>query len=126
MNELTCKLENDGTRATVTFRPIQPVALKLDVSGVEEALKSLGGLRATMTPEVPKSLTLEKIVPAVTNPAWVVEPDAMMGNALLHVRDPRYGWLHFLIPKDEARKLAGALLAQADAPPPGRQDGKPN
>jgi len=71
-------------------------------------------------------LTLVKIVPAVTNPAWVVEPDAMMGNALLHVRDPRYGWLHFLIPKDEARKLAGALLAQADAPPPGRQDGKPN
>jgi hypothetical protein len=42
----------------------------------------------------------------------------MLGNSLLHIRDPRYGWLHYWIPKGEAAKLAKALQAQVDAPPP--------
>jgi hypothetical protein len=79
-----------------------------------------------MRPEISKTFALGQVVGAVSNPAWVTEPDAMLGNTLLHIRDPRFGWLHYLIPKEEARKLAGLLQAQADAEPPGQQRDKLN
>ena len=47
----------------------------------------------------------------------LTEPEMMLGNSVLHIRDPRYGWLHYVLSRKSARKLAGLLAAQADAPP---------
>lgn len=120
------KLDDDLRTVTVTFPTDPPVALKLDAQHVEEILENLGELRANMKPEIPHDLAGRRKFKAIPDPRWVTKPDAMIGNSLLHIRDPRFGWLHYLIPRDEARKLAGFLQTQADAPPPGQSQGKPH
>jgi len=119
-------LANDFKTVTVTFPTDPPVALKLDLSVIEDMLKNLGRFRGQMQPEVPKQYAMGQKVEAIHDPAWVTEPDALMGNSLLHVRDPRYGWLHYLLPREEARKLATFLQRQVDSPPPGQSQRKPN
>jgi hypothetical protein len=119
------KLEDDYKTLTATFPTEPPVALRLDVAAVEDLLKHLGEFRALMRPEVqPKLLTGTK-AEAIVDTAWVTEPEMLMGASLLHLRDKRYGWLHYLIPRAEAQKLGDALQKQAAAPPPG-PTGKPN
>src|SRR5712671_5845130 len=115
------KLEDDYK--SVTFKlPIQPpVSVNFNLATVEEILKNLGEFRCAMKPEIPTTFAMGQKISAVPDPAWVTEPDAMMGNTILHIRDPRYGWLHYMIPREEARKLASTLQAQVDAPPPGPQ-----
>lgn len=120
------KLNDDLKTVTLTFPTNPPVALRLDVSQVEDVLKNLGEFRASMAPEVPQTYAMGQKVGAVSNPAWVTEPDLMVGDSLLHIRDPRYGWLHYLIPREEARKLATFLQNQVEAEPPGTRQGKPN
>ena len=72
-------------------------------------LKELGELRWDMDPEVPDSYELAKDEEPVADPVWETAPDASNENALLHICDPRFGWLHYALPKEEAQKLAGFL-----------------
>jgi hypothetical protein len=109
------KLEDDKRNVTATFRGYSST-LRLDVPGVEDLLTNLGIVRGSMLPEIPKFFKLGQRVTAVNDPAWVTEPDTE-GNTLLHIRDPRYGWLHYLIPKEEARKLANYIQNQVSSPP---------
>jgi hypothetical protein len=120
------KLENSLETLTITFPSTPPVAIQWKAPMVDEHLQKLGKLRAGMRPEIPKTFAPGQLVGAVSDPAWVTEPDAMLGRTLLHIRDPRFGWLHYLIPKEKARKLAGLLQAQADAEPPGQRGDKLN
>jgi hypothetical protein len=120
------KLDNDDKTISITFSTNPFVQLKLNVGEVEEMLKNLGRFRAMMKPEIATQFPPGQKVEAVSDPSWLTEIDAMAGSTLLHLRDPRYGWLHYLIPADEARKLAGFLQARADAPAPGQPEGKPN
>jgi hypothetical protein len=117
------KLEDDYKFVTLSLPTNPPAAIKMDVAGVEDVLKNLGEFRGAMKPEIPKTFVMGQKVAAVPDPIWVTEPDLMLGNSILHIRDPRYGWLHYLLPKEEARKLASFLQAQADTPPP---EPKPN
>jgi hypothetical protein len=41
-----------------------------------------------------------------------------MENSLLHIRDARFGWLHYAIPRAEARKLAEFPHKPVNAPSP--------
>jgi hypothetical protein len=111
-------LDDDRKTVTITFPTNPPVALKLDARAVDDVLNNLGAFRAAMTPEVPRDHSLGQRVAAVPNPLWQTEPEMMLGDSLLHLRDPRFGWLDYMIPREEARKLAGFLLRQADNPPP--------
>lgn len=120
------KLNDDLDTVTVTFPTEPPATLKLDAQGVEEILSNLGEFRALMKPEIPRDYALGQKSEAIPDPKWVTEPDALMGNSLLHIRDPRFGWLHYLIPKAAAQKLAEFLQNQITAPPPGQRPGKPN
>jgi hypothetical protein len=114
------KMDDDLKTVTVTFPTEPPVSLTLDVAAIEEMLKFLGIFRAGLAPEIPMWFALGQTVEAIPDPAWITEADAMLGNSLLHIRDPRYGWLHYMIPRAEARKLAGYLQMQVDTPPPGQ------
>lgn len=108
------KLEDDYKTVTVTFPTEPPIALKLDAAAVDDLLRNLGVFRGAMKPEIPRAFALGQKVAAVPDPNWVTEPDALHGHSLLHLRDPRYGWLHYLLPPHEAQKLAQLLHAQAD------------
>lgn len=120
------KLDDDYKTVIVTFPTSPPVALKLDVAGVEDILKNLGMFRGAMKPEVSKTHAMGQKVFAVPDPIWVAEPDALVGDSLLHIRDPHYGWLHYLLPKAEALKLGQILQAQAEVQHPSPGPGKAN
>jgi hypothetical protein len=57
------------------------------------------------------------MVNAVLDPRWYSEPDALLGESLLHIRDPRFGWLHYALPRESARALGILLVHQADDVP---------
>lgn len=114
MSGPTWKLEEDGKNVTVTFPTDPPVALRLDADGVDDILRNLGEFRARMKPEFPPKHALGQKVGAIADPAWATEPDLMRGHSLLHLRDPRYGWLHYLLPPHEATKLATFLNKQVE------------
>lgn len=113
MSEPDWKLEDDRKHVTLTFPTTPPVSWRLDVSAVEHILRNLGEFRAQMTPEIAAHYAMGQRVAALPDPAWVTEPDLMFGHSLLHLRDPRYGWLHYLLPPPEAQKLASYLQTQA-------------
>jgi hypothetical protein len=119
-------LEPDQKTVKVTFATSPPTMFQLDVAGVEKILENLGKLRSLMQPTIPADHAVGQKVTAVPDPRWVAELDVMRGDSLLHIRDPRYGWLHYLLPRREAGKLASTLQAQANAPPAETASGKPN
>lgn len=120
------KLNDDRKTATVTFPTDPPVSFQLDATRIDRLLENLGRIRAAIEPPYAPTFAPGQKVVCVRNPAWLTEPDAMLGDSILHLRDPRIGWQHYWFPKEEARKLGGLLQAQADAPPPGQSEGKPN
>lgn len=114
-------LDDDLKTVTVTFPSNPPVALQLDAAAIDDLLKNLGAFRASMLPPHDLSFTLGQKVMAIPNPAWVTEPDALLGDSLLHLRDPRFGWQHYVISRSDARKLGILLQKQADTPPSTRE-----
>ena len=71
-----------------------------------------------MTPAVPAEFPTGCRFQARRDPRWATETETMRGDSVLHLRDPRFGWLHFVFPREMARKLGRLLIAQADAEPP--------
>ena len=120
------KLEDDLETVTISFPSNPPVALKYKHPEVAEMLQNLGEFRAMMKPEVPHKFAMGQKVLAIPDPAWVTEPDIMLGASLIHLRDPRFGWLHYLLPPHEARKLGEFLIKQADTVPPVPPDSAKN
>lgn len=120
------KLEDDRKTVTITFPSDPVVQLHYDLAAIEEMIENLGMMRNAMLPEVAREYPPGQRVAAVPDPIWRTEPDIMAGDSLLHIRDPRYGWLHYLIPREEARKLSEFLQAQADNPPLAPPQGKMN
>ena len=114
MSRANWNLDEDRRTVTLTLPTNPPVSLKLDAVQVEDVLKKLGEFRALMHPPVDPKYARRQRVKAITRPGWATEPEAMRADSLLHVRDPRYGWLHYLLPKVEAAKLGAALSTQAE------------
>lgn len=114
MSGPTWKLDDDKKHVTVEFPTSPPVALRIDVAMVEDMLRNLGEFRAQMEPAVPAQFAMGQKVGAVPDPVWVSEPDLLQGHSLIHLRDPRYGWMHYLLPPHEAAKLATFLSKQAE------------
>src|SRR5215831_10521067 len=84
------KLEDDRKTLTVTFATQPQIALTLSVADVETMLEKLGAFRAQMQPPHEPRYAPGQKCECVPNPPWLVEPDALLGNTLLHLRDPRY------------------------------------
>jgi len=120
------KLEDDLETVTLTLPTNPPATLRLKLADIEDMLAHLGDFRELMKPPVPATYAMGQVFDAVPNPAWVSEPELMQGNSALHIRDPRYGWLHYMLPREEAQRLASFLQKQVDAPHPAAETGKLN
>jgi hypothetical protein len=126
MSDRNWNLEDDLKTVTLTVSSVPAVQIKLDAAGIDDLLKNLGNFRGAMKPEVPIKNPLGQKTKAVFGPAWATEPDIMRGDSLLHIRDPRYGWLHYLLPRSDAANLAKHLQSQVDTPLPEPPLGKPS
>ncbi len=110
------ELSADHHSVTLTLPGNPPAKLKLDAAGVEELLATLGKIRLGLSPEVPRGLADGQAINVLPNPFWIMAPAGAVGDALLHLRDPRYGWLHYQIPKSESSKLLQFLQKLAGLP----------
>ena len=120
------ELDEEQGIVTVTFPTDPPVALRLDAALVDEMIRNLGAYRARMEPEPSEDWKRGAEFEGITDPCWFAAPARLTGGSLLHVRDPRYGWLHYALPPESARKLGVLLITQADATPSEPKQGKPN
>lgn len=114
MSEPNWNLEEDRQTVTVTFPTDPSVVLKLNTAAVDTLLQGLGGLRNQMVPAPPAELPSGQPYVAAPYPAWATQLDPTHGTPILHLRDPRFGWLHYMLSMEEARRLATALATQAD------------
>ncbi len=95
----------DHRSVALTLPGNPPAKLMLDAAGVEDLLAALGQIRLGLSPEVPRGLVDGQTINVFPNPFWIMAPARTAGDAMLHLRDPRYGWLHYQIPKSESSKL---------------------
>jgi hypothetical protein len=110
---ISWSLGDDQRVVTLTLPTTPPTELTLDAAALDELLAQLGQFRAHMLPPAgPRDWMSGQRVSAMRDPRWVTEPEARTGQPLLHLLDPRFGWLHYLMPKDEAAKLGSLLLQQ--------------
>jgi hypothetical protein len=107
---------NDDATVTVTFPTTPPVALVLRTEDIDSMLENLGKFRGAMEPPVPLNYVQTPTVQAVPDPAWHSYPEAMVGNSVIAVRDPRFGWLHYMLARENAKILGELLVRQAEMP----------
>jgi len=128
MPELNVQWSVDAQRrsATITFKSDQAFTVTLEVAAVEGLLQAFGLMRGHLLPEPPREFALGTLSEALRDPIINTELDLKEGGSLIHLRDERYGWLHYLLPRDSARELGRLLQAQAAAQLPEQQSDKPN
>lgn len=121
MSEQNWKISDDRKTVTITFATEPPVDLTFNTADLEQVIHSFGVFRVNMEPEVKREINIPpgQKLEAVPDPMWVTEPDALLGNSILHLRDPRFGWLHYVLPREESKKLGELLIKQATSPAPG-------
>jgi hypothetical protein len=107
-------LSGDHKSVTVTFPTNPPVSLTLDAAGVEDMLRNLGEFRSEMKPEISAEYPAGRI-DAIRDPMWMTRLDPLQGDSIVHIRDLRYGWLHYVLPAGDAGALGGFLQKQAEA-----------
>ena len=117
MTKLDWKLEDDWKTVTITFPTTALATLELDAAVVEALLEKLGEFRALMLPEVPGAFPEGQSSPSVGDPAWDTGPDFLHGFVFLHIRDPRFGWLCYILSRDSAGKLASSLQKDMEFTP---------
>jgi hypothetical protein len=115
----TLEITRDGDTTFVQWHGPQG-RVEITTEEMDHLIATLAGWRGTMEPQVP----MEKPGPApngtylvVTDPAYWVQPEVLNGDALMHLRHPNLGWLSFLFPRAESKRLSQLLEGVADAPP---------
>jgi hypothetical protein len=125
MSALKGELLPNGTlKLTMSTAPGNLSVLIVDTAGVEKIISSLGELRAAMKPEVPHDRAAGQTARVLFDPRWTTELEMSQGNSFLYLRDDRYGWLLYMLPKHEVKRLAGFLEAQANTPSPASEAGE--
>jgi len=114
MPKLNWKLTGHIDTVTVTFRGDSLFHVELDAGEIDGLLKNLGELRAMMQPSHPLDFTKDADIDFIVDPRWRYGHDPSLGQSVLHIRDARFGWLHYIISEDTARKLADALISPGD------------
>jgi hypothetical protein len=116
MPKTNWKLTGHVDTVTVTFHGDRLFHVELDAGEIDGLLKNLSELRAMMQPPHPFDFTKNADINFIVDPRWEYGHEPSLGQSVLRIRDPRFGWLHYVISRDTARKLADALIGAGDPP----------
>jgi hypothetical protein len=116
MPKMNWKLTGHVDTVTVTFQGDRLVHVELDAGEIDGLLRNLSELRAIMQPPHPFDFTRNADTNFIVDPRWGYGHEPSLGQSVLRIRDPRFGWLHYVISEDTARKLADALNSPGDLP----------
>lgn len=100
--ELALDLSDDGA-------PLGKVNLR--AADIDLLIAKLAQFRATMAPEIPRTLPDLKDVATALNPTWILHSPTASNDKLFLIRHPGLGWLMFQLPPSEAAKLGHGLLS---------------
>ncbi|MEQ8345098.1 MAG: hypothetical protein RIB84_23990 [Sneathiellaceae bacterium] len=89
--------------------------MRMDADGLDELIAGLRTIRMHAQPPVQQNFSLGQKFAAIPDPQWLTEPEIMRGDSILHIKDPGFGWLHYILPPESAQKLSDFLRQQADA-----------
>jgi hypothetical protein len=112
-----CDFLPDRSGVLVTLPGPLPAQFTASLLQIEEQLLCFGLARAGLQPSVAEGWPSGQIVHA-RSPAVLLETSVMTGEALLHIRDDGFGWLHYALSRKAARSLGESLIALADGPMP--------
>ena len=84
-------------------------ALTLSAMDIDTVIEQLAKFREKMTPEIARALP-EGNHHGVVDPLWQVKP--AIDQKILFLRHHGLGWISFLFPPPEAKKLGNALLSE--------------
>jgi hypothetical protein len=118
---MTTKTELSEDRKTLILTAGDlPHVSKMTTAEVEVTLRNLGIARGAMLPEIPQTWEphQQQAVPARRDLPRTLEHEALNGDTLLHIRDPNFGWLHFVFSRNVARQIGEALIRDSELPPP--------
>ncbi len=116
-NERTLVIGLENSQPFIRWVADSPQA-ELTSAMADALIHALGDLRAGLDPAVATSHTTSGPYLVQPDPVWYIEGDALLGLPLMHLRHPGLGWIRFLIPRHEAKRMAEVLTAIADAPEP--------
>jgi hypothetical protein len=113
----------DRKSLIMTFPSDPPICVRMDLAAVELTLETLGLLRTGMVPEVPQEWAKPDNEPVsarrISEPGHIIaRRDALAGDIIVQVRDPRFGWLVYIINKGVARAVAERIIAECNMPAP--------
>ena len=118
------RVSDDRKTASLVAPSDPPIVMSFTADSLEGLLKSAMEVRAALSPPHAADFAFGQTVQAVDNPRVVSELDTRTGRSVLHIRHPGYGWLHFLLPKANAAKLAELLRNQVETPPQPPSNGR--
>ena len=84
-----------------------------DAAGVDKLLPGLGDARSNMKPEFTADITGDPMN-IVRDPTWRTMAIALVPDPIVHIRDPRFGWLHYALAAESAKRLGQSLVDLAD------------
>jgi hypothetical protein len=78
--------------------------LEMNTSMVDETIEKLCFVRRAMLPEIPATWLAGRQEPitALRDLPFTLETDSLNGDPLLHIKHPRFGWLHFIFSRGVA------------------------
>jgi len=84
----------------------------LNPAKVEEMIQELSDLREVLAPQVPDSIPAGKRMFCTPEPLWKISDEVRDDGKALAIRHPGIGWIGFIIPHDDCRRLAKKLTGK--------------
>jgi hypothetical protein len=84
----------------------------LNPAKLEEMIQDLSDLRETLAPQVAATIPAGKRFSVTPEPIWEISGEARPDGRVLMIQHPGIGWLGFLIPHDDCKRLARKLTAR--------------
>jgi hypothetical protein len=111
--KIRIKLNDACDHALIALELPSRITVQMDADALSKFIAQLADARSRMTPPVPNDPPTTATVRGIPAPRIEVEGEAMLGHGLVHLRDPRYGWLHYSLPHAQSRQVGEALLRRA-------------
>lgn len=82
-------------------------------AAVSQLIDAFGDARSKMQPEYASDVSKD-LINVVRQPTWRTTATALTPEPIVHLRDPRFGWLHYALSVESARRLGQSLVKLAD------------
>lgn len=81
----------------------------LDLAGVDDVIWVLGEIRSLMDPLVKSGVPDNTPLTVVRGSIWQTRKTPLSSDVIVHIRDPRFGWLNYALLPEGAQQVGESL-----------------